>query len=218
MGAKGSVVGMAEEPTIKLDSVFKQQNAELENYIKEARIKIAENKRLEKEAKDRYKVLSGQDKIGEVVSRITDYFNQFFLWLFGHGMGWTLQIGILLVVGWYCYDKVMDWKIAIQAMNAKFAALDQPTQMLAPPLDESNIQQVFYDKFVLMIDLFFSFLIMLIIAPDKLFQILPFTKINKRLWSGYSELPEDKKQWLAFAWCALVLFVTIYSHSHKGIS
>lgn len=150
------------------------------------------------------------------VQKISEKLTSLFAWLFGHGLGWTFQIAVLFIVAYFCYSKVMDWKVAIQAINAKYAALDQPTQMLAPPLDETDLQKVFYDKFVLFIDLFTAFVIMLILAPDKLFQILPFAKISKKIWSGYATLPEQQKQWLSFAWCALVLLVTIWSHTHNS--
>ncbi|WP_144080063.1 cell envelope integrity protein TolA [Flectobacillus major] len=150
------------------------------------------------------------------VEKVSEKLTAVFAWLFGHGLGWMFQIAILFIVAYFCYSKVMDWKVAIQAINAKYAALDQPTQMLAPPLDETDLQKVFYDKFVLFIDLFTAFVIMLILAPDKLFQILPFAKISKKIWSGYATLPEQQKQWLSFAWCALVLLVTIWSHTHNS--
>lgn len=136
-------------------------------------------------------------------------------WLSAHGMAWSFQIVFLALIAWFCYDKVVDSMHDIQKINAEMQAQGRVAEMLAPPVDDTDLQQLFFDKLQLITDVGFGLFILLVMAPHVLITIIPFIKEPKNLWKPFFELPERDKQWLAFAWSALVLLVTIYSHPHK---
>lgn len=140
---------------------------------------------------------------------------RFLGWLSAHGMSWLFQIIVFGLIAWFCYGKTVGMMHEIQQYNTEMNALGKVTEMLAPPVDDKDIQQMFFDKLQLITDVGFGWLILLLMAPHVLISIIPFISEPKKLWKPFFALPERDKQWLAFAWSALVLLVTIYSHPHK---
>ncbi|MCU0336601.1 MAG: hypothetical protein MUF12_01960 [Sediminibacterium sp.] len=90
-----------------------------------------------------------------------------FKWLFTHFGSWALQVGLLLVVANFCYDKVMKQKEQIMQINTHYAELGQTTMMIAPPLDEKTIQQIWFDKYQLIGDMGFALFMLLVISLSQ---------------------------------------------------
>jgi hypothetical protein len=136
-------------------------------------------------------------------------------WLFTHFGSWIIIVGILLVGATFCYNHVIEQKELIMKINSIYASSGQTSMMIAPPLDERNIQQIWFDKFQLIVDMGFALFMLLVLSPHNLLSLLPFTKLPKNLWLSYQSIPETQKQWLSFAWCSLVLLVLALSHLGK---
>jgi hypothetical protein len=136
-------------------------------------------------------------------------------WLFTHFGAWILQVAMLLIAATFCYNQVMTQKEQIMKINTIFANAGQTTMMIAPPLDERNIQQIWFDKYQLIGDMGFALFMLLVLAPHILLTLLPFLKLPKNLWVSYQTIPEMQKQWLSFAWSSLVLLLVVMSHWGK---
>jgi len=150
-----------------------------------------------------------------VVQEQKKFSENVFKWFFTNFGSWILQIGLLLFVANFCYNKVMVQKKQIMEINTHYAELGQTTMMIAPPLDEKTIQQIWFDKYQLIGDMGFALFMLLVLAPHILLTLLPFIKLPKSLWISYQSIPETQKQWLSFAWSALVLLVVIMSHGGR---
>ena len=138
-----------------------------------------------------------------------------FKWLFTHFGSWIIQILLLAGMATFCYNKVVTESASILKKNEYFANSGQTTMMIAPPLDEKDIQQIWFDKYQLIGDIGFALFILLVLAPHILLTLLPFIKLPKNLWLSYQSIPELQKQWLSFAWSVLVLFLVVTAHPHK---
>lgn len=138
-------------------------------------------------------------------------------WLFSHTSSWILQIMLLIGAAIFCYNKVLSEKERIMKINTFYQEQGTTSMMIAPPLDERDIQQVWFDKYQLTGDLAFAFFILLLLSPHILSSILFFIPNStiQKIWPTYFALPEISKQWLSYAWSALVLLVTVMSHQHK---
>ena len=153
---------------------------------------------------------------GEPIVQVQKSFSEnAFKWVFTHFGSWILQIGLLLLVANFCYNKVMVQKEQIMQINTHYAELGQTTMMIAPPLDEKTIQQIWFDKYQLIGDMGFALFMLLVLAPHILLTLLPFIKLPKNLWISYQTIPETQKQWLSFAWSALVLLMVVMSHGGR---
>ena len=136
-------------------------------------------------------------------------------WLFTHFGSWIIQILLLAGMATFCYNKVILETATILKKNEYFANSGQTTMMIAPPLDEKDIQQIWFDKYQLIGDIGFALFVLLVLAPHILLTLLPFIKLPKNLWLSYQSISEIQRQWLSFAWSALVLFLVVIAHPHK---
>lgn len=106
-------------------------------------------------------------------------------WLSAHGMAWSLQILLLALIAWFCYDIVKDSMHDIQKINAEMQTQGRVAEMLAPPVDDTDLQQLFFDKLQLITDVGFGLFILLVMAPHVLITIIPFIKEPKNLWKPF---------------------------------
>lgn len=151
----------------------------------------------------------------KVIMPVTPFRERALNWLFTHFGSWILQILLLLGAATFCYQKVIDQTAQIQKINSYLDSSGRVTEMIAPPLDLSDVQQIWFDKYRLISDMGFALFMLLVLAPHILLTLLPFIQLPKKLWVSFQQIPETQKQWLSFAWSALVLLVVIMSHQHK---
>lgn len=108
----------------------------------------------------------------------------------------------------------MVFKIAdeINLINKLAQDAGNLSQMVPPSIGKMSFQKGWFTWMTISIDLIALILIMALIAPDKLFFLLPFTKHSVKAWKSFSNQPEEQKQWQAFAYVALILLFLAISH------
>lgn len=111
-------------------------------------------------------------------------------------------------------SNIMVFKIAdeINAINKVAETAGNLSQMVPPSIGKMSFQKGWFTWMTISIDLIALIVIMALIAPDKLYFLLPFTKQSVRAWKPFSNQTEEQKQWQSFAYVALILLFLAISH------
>ncbi len=119
----------------------------------------------------------------------------------------TVYSALFIFLGVAFLSHYMVFKIGdeINTLNKLANDAGNLSQMIPPSIGLMSFQKGWFTWMTIGIDLIALILIMAIIAPDKLFFLLPFTKKPVRSWQAFAKQEEQQKQWQSFAYVALIL-------------
>lgn len=119
----------------------------------------------------------------------------------------TVYSALFIFLGVAFLSHYMVFKIGdeINVLNKLANDAGNLSQMIPPSIGLMSFQKGWFTWMTIGIDLIALILIMAIIAPDKLFFLLPFTKKPVRSWQSFTKQEEHQKQWQSFAYVALIL-------------
>lgn len=138
-----------------------------------------------------------------------------FEWLLSSvGTGWFAMI-LFIALALLSYHNV--FKIAEEINNINKIAQDSGniSQMLPPSIGKMSFQKGWFNWMTISIDFLALIFIMMVIAPDKLYFLLPFTKNPVKAWKPFNNQSEEQKQWQSFAYVVSILLFLCLSHMGK---
>jgi hypothetical protein len=126
----------------------------------------------------------------------------------------ALFVALLFFAGVAILSRHMVFEIGdeINAINLAAAKSQDLSQMVPPSIGQMTFQKGWFNWMTISIDLAALMIILALIAPDKLFFLLPFTSKIIQAWKPFSEQSESQKQWQSFAYVALILLFLALSH------
>lgn len=116
------------------------------------------------------------------------------------------------LVAWFSHKMVFQIGDEINSINMAAAKAQDLSQMVPPSIGQMTFQKGWYTWMTISFDLIALIVIMALIAPDKLFFLLPFTKNSQKAWKAFSGQSESQKQWQSYAYVALILLFLAISH------
>lgn len=119
---------------------------------------------------------------------------------------------IFALVAFVSHKMVFKIGEEINAINMAASKAQDLSQMVPPSIGQMTFQKGWYTWMTISFDLIALIVIMALIAPDKLFFLLPFTKNSQKAWKAFSNQPETQKQWQSYAYVALILLFLAISH------
>lgn len=125
----------------------------------------------------------------------------------------TIYAALIMLIGlaYFSYDQAQDIGRSITEINKLAEANGNPSQLLPPDISKMSLQKAWIGW----LNVFTCFAVLLvllaIVAPDKLFFLLPFTKQPVDKWKSFFSQSEEQKQWQSFAWFAVILLALVLS-------
>lgn len=133
--------------------------------------------------------------------------------ILGHAGTLWVALAMFLAMAGVCYKMVHKLGAEITSINAAANASGDLSAMVPPSVGLMTFQKGWFTWMTISLDLVALLVMMVLIAPDKLYYILPFTKDSKnKAWKGFNGLEEGSKQWLAFGYIAVFLLFLALSH------
>ena len=130
-------------------------------------------------------------------------------WSLLHNWGWVISLLVASSAIYFSYNSVMNFKAEIDAKNA---AIEDPSLKIGNPYDESSIQGIVYDNLIQLTDIPKLWLFLLILLPPLFFYILPFVKTKASPWGDFQAVEPQTRLWLLYAYCALIFLASALSH------
>jgi hypothetical protein len=126
----------------------------------------------------------------------------------------AMFVALFIFAGVAILSRHMVFEIGdeINAINLAAAKSQDLSQMVPPSIGQMTFQKGWFNWMTISIDLAALMIILALIAPDKLFFLLPFTSKIIQAWKPFSEQSESQKQWQSFAYVALILLFLALSH------
>lgn len=159
------------------------------------------------------RVLIGEDMKAELPNTIveTEHKPSFTEKILSHSG--TIYAALIMLIGlaYFSYDQAQDIGRSITEINKIAADNGNPSQLLPPDISKMSLQKAWIGW----LNVFTCFAVLLvllaIVAPDKLFFLLPFTKQPVDKWKSFFSQSEEQKQWQSFAWFAVILLALVLS-------
>jgi hypothetical protein len=130
-------------------------------------------------------------------------------WSLLHNWSWAISLLVTIFAVYFSYTGVLEYKDVIDAKNA---AIDDPSLKIGNPYDESSMQGIIYDNLIQLTDIPKLWLFLLILMPPMFFYMLPFVKTKNSPWLDFQAAEPATRLWLLYGFSALVFLSSALSH------